>query len=118
MAAIITFIPSLVLPSLFQIVLSGSQVVLLPIIEVITSVIYMALTTLGCGGCGLGGGTIGAVGGGTIMAWIVGAIMSLMSLAFGVFGFSVGDLIQMLPPALGMLMDLVSSVVALITGLS
>ena len=133
MSAIITFIPSLVLPSLFQIVLTGGQFVILPIIEVITSVIYMALTAMGCGGCGLGGGTIGALGGGGICTMIMGYFAAGMTVLGGMFGgvfgltgggiaggiggFSIGDLIQVMPPIFGIMMDLFSSAVSFLMGL-
>ena len=104
---------NIILPLISQGVISSLGFGISLVIDVVMSLVYQALTVLGCGGMLTGG----AVGGGAIATWIVGAIMSLMSLAFGVFGFSMGDLIQMLPPALGMLMDLVSSVVAFMMGL-
>ncbi|VUT24473.1 MAG: hypothetical protein MASP_00524 [Candidatus Methanolliviera sp. GoM_asphalt] len=93
MSAIITFIPSLVIPSLFQIVLSGSQVVLLPIIEVISSVIYMALTAMGCGGVGVGGGALGACGCGGIVGLIMSYVTMFMTALGGMFGLGGGGVI-------------------------
>ena len=110
MSAIITFIPSLVLPSLCQLILSGSQVVILPIIEVITSVIYMALTALGCGGCGVGG----AVGGGGIMTFIVGTIMSWVAVGVGVIGGGFADMINFV---VHLIMAAYGSVIGFVEGL-
>ena len=118
MSAIITFIPSLVLPSLFQIILSGSQVVMLPIIEVITSVIYMALTAMGCGGVGVGGGALGAIGGGGICTVIMGYVAmmgtTLGGLLGGLGGFGIRDIIGAM---IDVIMGLIMSLPALAAGL-
>ena len=93
----------------------------------------MALTAMGCGGCGLGGGTIGVLGGGGICTMImsyvamgVGAIAAMFGLtgggifggvAGGIGGFSIGDLIQFLPGILGSMMQAVLSALSFIYGL-
>ena len=134
MAATLSLLINIAMPTITQCVISSVQFVVSLAIDVVLSLVYQGIAVLGCGGCGVGGGgTVGALGGGGICTMImgyfamgVGAIAAMLGLGgggvmggtiCGIGGFSIGDLIQVMPPIFGIMMDFLSSAVSLLMGL-
>lgn len=78
MAAILTAIPNIVMPTITQGLISCVPLV----IDILMSLVYQALTLLGCGGLGVGG----VMAGGGIVGWI----MAFVSAACGALGLGGG----------------------------
>ena len=84
---------NIILPLISQGVISSLGFGISLVIDVVMSLVYQALTVLGCGGCGCGGGTIGAVGGGGIVGAIAGTIWGFISIICGGGGIVGGGII-------------------------
>ena len=100
---------NIIIPLISQAIISSVGFVISVGIDGGLSLVYQGLTLLGCGGCGLGGGTIGAVGGGGVCAWIVGTIMGWFSLAMGVLGFGGYGVIDFIIAAVAAIEHLITS---------
>ena len=129
MVATLSLVLDVAMPTITQCVISSVQFVVSLAIDVVLSLVYQGLTVLGCGGCCGGGGALGALGGGGICTMImsyvamgVGAIAAMLGLTGGgvvggISGFSIGDLIQLMPPMCGTILSAVASAVSFLTGL-
>ena len=133
MAATLSLLMNIAMPTITQCVISSVQFVVSLAIDVVLSLVYQGITVLGCGGCCGGGGALGALGGGGICTMIMSYVAMGMTalggmfggmfgltgggIAGGVGGFSIGDLIQFLPGALGDMIQAIFSAVSFIYGL-
>ena len=94
MAATLSLLINIVMPTITQCIISSAQFIISLAIDVVLSLVYQGITLLGCGGVGVGGGTLGALGGGTIMTFIVGTIMSWIAVGTGAIGGVIVDTIN------------------------